>query len=153
MMVIRSQLTKAAGFKQSPSISKHRTLNWYVLADIFLSNINRQIISLNVQQIGKVLLLLSLTMLSLRQISIQNPMIKLTQSAVAAVATGVTRTPVLLSLPMKLSQKHAKLSATDKENIQNLYGRLDKDKMWKLSTGKIVEEQMMKLAMIQEYEQ
>lgn len=54
--------------------------------------------------------------------------------------------------PTEAATKH-KLSPEDKVSIQKLYQSLDKAKMWKLSTGKVVELEMMKLAINQDYEQ
>jgi len=51
------------------------------------------------------------------------------------------------------SVKQVKLSDDDKEKIKTMYSTLDKSNMWKLSTGTLVEEQMMKHAIIQDYEQ
>ncbi|KAK4512003.1 uncharacterized protein ATC70_004002 [Mucor velutinosus] len=47
--------------------------------------------------------------------------------------------------------KH-KLTNQDKQKIKNMYIGLDKTKMWKLSTGKVVEEEMMKLAISKDHE-
>lgn len=52
-----------------------------------------------------------------------------------------------------ISVKQVKLSVEDKDKIKAMYSGLDKSKMWKLSTGTLVEEQMMKHALIQDCEQ
>lgn len=49
--------------------------------------------------------------------------------------------------------KHVKSSDEDKDRITAMYLGLDKSKMWKLSSGTFIEEQMMKYAIIQDYEQ
>ncbi|CAO0793116.1 unnamed protein product [Mucor circinelloides] len=48
--------------------------------------------------------------------------------------------------------KIPKLSSVDKENIRLLYNRLDSNKMWHLSTGKIVEETIREIALTVEHE-
>ncbi|KAL7308129.1 hypothetical protein PS15m_012023 [Mucor circinelloides] len=48
--------------------------------------------------------------------------------------------------------KIPKLSSVDKENIRLLYDRLNSNKMWHLSTGKIVEETMREIALTVEHE-
>lgn len=45
-----------------------------------------------------------------------------------------------------------KLSDTDKNSIKALYDSLDKTKMWTLSTGTVVEEQMEQFALSREHE-
>lgn len=49
--------------------------------------------------------------------------------------------------------KQLKLCLDDKEKIKNLFDSLDKSKMWKLSTGTIVEEKMREFALNCIYEQ
>ncbi|GAN03423.1 hypothetical protein MAM1_0040c02876 [Mucor ambiguus] len=43
--------------------------------------------------------------------------------------------------------KQLKLCSDDKEKIKNLFDSLDESKMWKLSTGTIVEEKMKEFAL------
>ncbi|KAL7321439.1 hypothetical protein PS15m_001201 [Mucor circinelloides] len=50
------------------------------------------------------------------------------------------------------SIKMIKLSDTDKNSIKALYDSLDKTKMWTLSTGTVVEEQMEQFALSREHE-
>ncbi|KAL9539817.1 hypothetical protein PS6_011040 [Mucor atramentarius] len=50
------------------------------------------------------------------------------------------------------SVKQVKLTQEDKSKIHKLYAVLDNEKMWKLSTGTLVEQQMMKHATSQDYE-
>lgn len=52
-----------------------------------------------------------------------------------------------------VSVRQVKLSPEDKSKTNKMYADLDKTKMWKLSTGTLVEEQMMKHVIIQDYEQ
>jgi hypothetical protein len=49
--------------------------------------------------------------------------------------------------------KQLKLCSDDKEKIKNLFDNLDESKMWKLSTGTIVEEKMKEFALNCIYEQ
>lgn len=52
-----------------------------------------------------------------------------------------------------ISVKLHKLNAVDKENVKLMYDRLDKNQMWKLSTGTVVEEKMKTVAMQLDIEQ
>lgn len=70
-----------------------------------------------------------------------------------SISSGATLTSNDNSSGDVLSAKQVKLTDADKQKIRNMYTGLDKAKMWKLSTGTLVEEQMMKLAISQEYEQ
>ncbi|RCH92754.1 hypothetical protein CU098_009368, partial [Rhizopus stolonifer] len=45
------------------------------------------------------------------------------------------------------STKQVKLTLVDKENIRRMYQELDPDKMWKLSTGTVVEKKMEEFAL------
>lgn len=49
--------------------------------------------------------------------------------------------------------KIPKLSIVDKENVKLLYDRLERNKMWKLSSGTFVEENMQEAALTMDYEQ
>lgn len=53
----------------------------------------------------------------------------------------------------ELSSKIPKLSIADKANVTILYDRLDRNKMWKLSTGTFVEDKMREVAMSLDHEQ
>ncbi|CAO3614033.1 unnamed protein product [Mucor fragilis] len=48
--------------------------------------------------------------------------------------------------------KIPKLSIVDKENVKLLYDRLERNKMWKLSSGTFVEENMQEAALTMDYE-
>ncbi|GAN11664.1 hypothetical protein MAM1_0789d11243, partial [Mucor ambiguus] len=66
-------------------------------------------------------------------------------------ASAVT-TDIVDSEESSSSCKIPKLSSTDKEDVELLYDRLDRSKMWKLSTGTIVEDKMRNVAMGVEHE-
>ncbi|GAN04995.1 hypothetical protein MAM1_0079c04463 [Mucor ambiguus] len=73
-------------------------------------------------------------------------------SSSASVATSTT--PVESSADSDSpSVKLPKLSSIDKENIRLLYDRLDRNKMWKLSNGTVVEDKMREVAFAMEHEQ
>ncbi|KAL7311131.1 hypothetical protein PS15m_008933 [Mucor circinelloides] len=52
-----------------------------------------------------------------------------------------------------ISAKIVKLNDNDKSKIAELYNGLDEAKMWKLSTGTIVEEKMKQFALSRDHEQ
>ncbi|KAL9552063.1 hypothetical protein MBANPS3_003956 [Mucor bainieri] len=56
------------------------------------------------------------------------------------------------SVSTEVSVKQIKLTEEDKSKIKTMYASLEKEKMWKLSTGTFVEEKMMEHAIKQEYE-
>ncbi|KAI8076667.1 uncharacterized protein B0P05DRAFT_471945, partial [Gilbertella persicaria] len=49
--------------------------------------------------------------------------------------------------------KQSKLSQEDKEMTKQMFDKLDKSKMWKLSTGTVLEEKMREFALNCLYEQ
>lgn len=68
-------------------------------------------------------------------------------------STTATSTAASSSSESSNTTKQLKLCSDDKEKIKNLFDSLDESKMWKLSTGTIVEEKMKKFALNCIYEQ
>lgn len=67
--------------------------------------------------------------------------------------SGRSSTSAIETVSSDVSVRQVKLSPEDKSKTNKMYADLDKTKMWKLSTGTLVEEQMMKHVIIQDYEQ
>ena len=84
-----------------------------------------------------------------RQLSV--PAATVTTATTATTATTPSTTSTLSSPSTDPSSE--KLSVEDKDRVTKMYASFDACKMWKLSSGKVVEEQMAKLAQKAEYEQ
>lgn len=68
-------------------------------------------------------------------------------SDLSRTTTTATLTAASTSSESSNTTKQLKLCSDDKEKIKNLYDSLDESKMWKLSTGTIVEEKMKEFAL------
>ncbi|GAN11802.1 hypothetical protein MAM1_0985d11403 [Mucor ambiguus] len=73
------------------------------------------------------------------------------RASTATTSTSATSTTNDMSSEA-VPVKQVKLAEIDKDRIKNMYASMDKSKMWKLSTGKLVEEQMQKLALSKDHE-
>lgn len=82
-------------------------------------------------------------------------LVALSQSASASTSASVSRRCSTSQSSANTSSVEylPKLSVIDKDNIRILYDRLDKNKMWHLSNGTIVEEKMREVALKFDYEQ
>lgn len=76
-----------------------------------------------------------------------------TSNSSHTTTTTSTSTTTAAATAESSNTKQLKLSSDDKEKIKNLFDNLDERKMWKLSTGTVVEEKMKQFALNCIYEQ
>ncbi|KAI8645494.1 hypothetical protein BD408DRAFT_458781 [Parasitella parasitica] len=77
----------------------------------------------------------------------ENRNINTNSSDSSRTTTTATSTAASSSSESSNTTKQLKLCSDDKEKIKNLFDSLDESKMWKLSTGTVVEEKMKEFAL------